>query len=80
MDLQSFIPVEADPGGSYPISLVVGDNFNTASFVDSGIKHVRRHMRPDNNPYPTQEYLTIRNSLVESRQKKTEGDLRCAQI
>jgi len=35
MDLQSFISVEANPGGSYPISLVVGDNFNAASLVDS---------------------------------------------
>lgn len=35
MDLQSFISVEANPGGGYPISLVVGDNFNTASLVDS---------------------------------------------
>ena len=49
MDLQSFIPVEANPGGGYPISLVIGYDFNTASLVDSGIGRVRtRRRRPDN--------------------------------
>jgi len=35
VDVQSFIIVKADPRGSYPVTLIVGDDFHTTAPLDA---------------------------------------------